>query len=269
MLGRLLKYEFRATGRVFLPFFGALIVVSIISRILGLLSGSTGGGAAAISESPYIIGVVLSIMLMVAVVVVAFILMIQRFSKNLIGDEGYLMFTLPVTVDSLIFSKMIASAVWTVLSAVFVVISVMIMALADLNQLFSSLSKFLGDIFSSDAVNALTCIQVIIFIILTLFSSSLTFYMCISLSMLFNRRRGLASVGIYMLLMTFVQTLTALGAGFISTDLAGFLFGWVGNLSAAGTGNIFLLGMNLVGIVGGGVMYFITRWMLSRKLNLE
>ena len=33
MLGKLMKYEFKATGRIFLPMFGALIVVAAVNRL--------------------------------------------------------------------------------------------------------------------------------------------------------------------------------------------------------------------------------------------
>ena len=258
---KLLKYEFRATGRVFLPFFGALIVISVINRILGAIFDGSG--------APYVIGMVIAVMLMVAVFVVAYVLMIQRFSKNLIGDEGYLMFTLPVSVDAIIFSKMIVSAVWFILNALIVVISIMIMALVDIGRVWPFIRDFLNGIFSFGMGAVGITIQAIIFLILTMFSSVLMFYMCIALSMLFNRRRGLASVGIYMALMTAMQTLGALGIGFLGTDLVGVMFGWIGNLSEAGIANMMLLGSNLVGIVVSGIMYFVTRFMLSRKLNLE
>jgi len=258
---KLLKYEFRATGRVFLPFFGALIVISAINRLLGAIFDKSG--------TPYILGMVLAVALMVAVFVVAYVLMIQRFSKNLIGDEGYLMFTLPVSVDAIIFSKMIVSAVWFIISSIIVLVSILIMALFDIRMVFPYIQTAISEIFSNAGSGTLLVLQAIIFIIISLFSTVLTFYMCLSLSMLFNRRRGLATVGIYMVLMTFLQTLAALGIGFFGTDLAGFLFGWVGNLSEAALANVAMLGVNLVSVIGCGIMYFITRFMLSRKLNLE
>ena len=270
MLGKLLKYEFRATGRVFLPFFGALIVVSVINRIISLFSpGESTYGFPQAQGAPYIIGTVLSIMLMVAVFVVAFVLMIQRFSKNLIGDEGYLMFTLPVSVDSLIFSKLIVSTVWFLLSIVVVMISIVIMSLMDVRDVISNIGRALERIFTGGVGDIIMGIQTIILTLVTLFASTLSFYMCISLAMLFNRRRGLISVGFFLLLITVMQILGVLGVGFINTDLAGTLFGWIGNLTAPVASNMTMLGSNLLMLIGGGIMYFVTRYMLSRKLNLE
>lgn len=43
--------------------------------------------------------------------VVTAVILIQRFYKNLLGSEGYLMFTLPVTVSQHLFSKTIIAVV--------------------------------------------------------------------------------------------------------------------------------------------------------------
>ena len=46
------------------------------------------------------------------------VLMVYRFYKNLMTDEGYLMFTLPVSRSQLIWSKLMVALAWGVLSAV-------------------------------------------------------------------------------------------------------------------------------------------------------
>lgn len=48
--------------------------------------------------------------------VLTIVVTIQRFRKNLLGDEGYLMFTLPVSTSSLILSKCITALIYAVLS---------------------------------------------------------------------------------------------------------------------------------------------------------
>ena len=272
MLGKLLKYEFRATGRVFLPFFGALLIVSIVSRVIGSIS-SFSSAVPALPEGPYVIGMVLSIMLMVAVFVVAFILMIQRFAKNLIGDEGYLMFTLPVRVDSLIFSKLIVSAVWFIVSVIVVVISIVIMSLMDIGQAFNAIRITFGEIFNGNIGDVLLVAQAVITPILALFTTALTFYMCISLSMLANRRRGLLSFGIFLLYCIVAQTITALlnsaGLGIIGTNFTYQLFtvGVDGSFVSM-VNRMFLRGI-VTNLIQGTIMYAITRYMLRRRLNLE
>jgi hypothetical protein len=58
---------------------------------------------------------VLALFIAVIVVgVITLIVIILRFGRNLLGDEGYLLFTLPTTTDRLILSKLIAGMVWSV-----------------------------------------------------------------------------------------------------------------------------------------------------------
>ena len=51
-----------------------------------------------------------------AIAVLCFVSTVQRFYKNLLGREGYLMHTLPVTETQLILSKLLTSMVWVLCS---------------------------------------------------------------------------------------------------------------------------------------------------------
>ena len=77
MLRKLMKYEFTATGRIFLPLYGALIVVAFIQRLflnfnIGNMENLSLGILA--SSVP-----MLFLILLVAVFVTSFIMMIIRF----------------------------------------------------------------------------------------------------------------------------------------------------------------------------------------------
>ena len=52
----------------------------------------------------------------VAVAVVSVMTIVTRFTRNLLGREGYLMHTLPVTETQLVTSKLISSTVWSLCS---------------------------------------------------------------------------------------------------------------------------------------------------------
>ena len=63
----------------------------------------------------------------VAIGVVCIVTIIQRFTKNLLGREGYLMHTLPVHPEQLVASKLISSMVWVICSGVVGILSVLLM----------------------------------------------------------------------------------------------------------------------------------------------
>ena len=61
--------------------------------------------------------------MLVAMVVVTFVVILQRFYKNLLEGEGYLMHTLPVPTWMLVASKLIAAVIWDILGFVIIILS--------------------------------------------------------------------------------------------------------------------------------------------------
>jgi hypothetical protein len=117
MLGKLLKHEFKATARLLLPIYLLLVVLTIIDRIVlgldfkGSLSIVTGFVTFAYVAT------------LIAIVVVSFVIIALRFYKNLLSDEGYLMFTLPTKQSALINSKLIVSFIWNIAGVLAVFLS--------------------------------------------------------------------------------------------------------------------------------------------------
>ena len=102
MLTKLLKHEFRATARIMGPLYLVLLAVALGFNFSARLMDSGNfvlNMLAALVVMAYVVAIT-------AVFIVAFILMLQRFYKNLLGDEGYLMFTLPVTPAQHITAKL-------------------------------------------------------------------------------------------------------------------------------------------------------------------
>ena len=76
---------------------------------------------------------------MIAVTVMTTVVMVLRFYRNLLRDEGYLMHTLPVSVHSLVWSKLIVSLCWF---AVTFLVILLTMLLTGLIQSGASLGEF-------------------------------------------------------------------------------------------------------------------------------
>lgn len=142
MLGKLMKYEIKATQRIFLPLYGLILVFALLIKVFMLFNIQNARGMAII---PFVITMIIYCVLIAAVCVMTLVVTIQRFNKNLLGDEGYLSFTLPVKVHSHIDSKMIISLMWTVLSLIVSAVSIFILASDN-----STASRF-GDFWSSSA----------------------------------------------------------------------------------------------------------------------
>ena len=106
MLGKLMKHEFRATARIMLPVMGAMVALALLANL------SIRGLAGNLSDIPmlrilFVLIIIFFSVAVVATIVMSLVIMVSRFYRNLLKDEGYLMFTLPVSVHELIWSKLI------------------------------------------------------------------------------------------------------------------------------------------------------------------
>ena len=270
MLGKLIKYEFKATGRIFLPVFGALLVMSAISRLLIGLQLKT----------PQVISITLSSMLIAAAFVLILVLTIQRFNKNLLSGEGYLMHTLPVSTDKLIWSKLIVAAVWTLVCAAVVLLSISIMALStgDFREFLHTLGQ-LG-VLSFD--QALIVLEICVIALAGLAGGILCLYACMALSLFFNKHRVAISVAIFIGITTLLQILAAIVISVSSNRFRDFLFG-LSEYSETGTGNglyTFFQAHSMLAVHAGALLVLLviaafgaaffatTRYMLKNRLNL-
>ena len=96
MLFKLLKYDFRSMWKTFSLVWAACLVLALVNRFTLPFEGQTnvtigpGDGILAFITALVFFGVLF------AMFVAVMIFVIQRFYKGLLGDEGYLMNTLPV-----------------------------------------------------------------------------------------------------------------------------------------------------------------------------
>ena len=101
MLRKLLKYEFMSTARVFGLCYIGVLVAALLMRIFGDIAYTqnlqNGTGIFNVTEILTMTSTGFYFLMIAAVCVLTFVLILQRFWKNLMGSEGYLMHTLPVS----------------------------------------------------------------------------------------------------------------------------------------------------------------------------
>ena len=266
MLRKLMKYEIKATGRILLPLYGALIAFALINKIF--FFGTTpldklnfeflGGIPAALSIFAY--GCI-----MAAIFIVTFFVIIQRFYKNLLGDEGYLMNTLPVPQWKNISSKLIIAMFWTIVSGIIAILSILIMVFNPqaFGDFFPKFGELLSELYNHYGVNPyILGFEFIICALLQLAMNTLMIYSSISIGHLFNKRKILCSFGAFIVLSLIMNAIAStIGVNYIKitpdvsspfTMMHGVLF----------TGII----VNLVFLA---IYFVITNYILKNKLNLE
>ena len=124
MLGKLMKHEFKATAKLFLPLLTAVLALlggfQVIFLLVKWLMGNNDSHP--LVTVLFALFAVLAALALIALLAVIVIVAIQRFYKNLLGDEGYLMFTLPATPGQQILSKLLVSLAWSLAGIVVVIL---------------------------------------------------------------------------------------------------------------------------------------------------
>lgn len=266
MLGKLLKYEIKATSRTFLPLFGVLLLFTLINKLFFIINPSHFSLPQGISMTVYVVT-------LVGIIVVTLLITIQRFYKNLLGDEGYLMFTLPVKPWQLITSKLAVSGMWNIVSTAVAILSVLVMVLgsADLRAFPRAWAEMMQNMRLAMGMSpALFFFELALLILGGLAMGIMVIYLSIALGHQLNSKKLLGSFGAFLLTTTVIQSVTTFVVWLLSKLLSGHGFGeWLGSLSfAAGTQLGMWTGI-VYEVIVTAVCFALTNWLLKKRLNLE
>lgn len=266
MLKKLYKHEFYSLFRSLLPIYAALFGFSVLSRLVYLVK--TENSIINTFKTLAVIGYVLTI---IAVFIVGIVIVVTRFYRNLLSNEGYLTFSLPFTATQHIVCKLICGAVTVAVDFVLVFFSLAVLGIGTKAE--NDFIKFLPELFKAFfnygewPQLTLLIAEIAVFAIITLLEALLMFYAAIAIGQQFKNRVG-ASVIAYICLYAASQIISLIFMSFI------FAFG-----SASGFENYLNSGISAVSLLLllpivfsallGTAYFLITRYFLSRKLNLE
>ena len=275
MLGKLLKHEFRATGRTMLPLYGAVVVLALLAnvsiRIIDRGVGFLLTVFCGLIVAAFGVGVI-------AAGIMTIVLMVKRFYTNYLKDEGYLMHTLPVSVHGLVWSKMLVSIVW--FAATFAVVG-LVLLLTMLFQTGTNLAQFFSGFPSwADIMRAvreigipagdlwLMGLELLLVVLVSGLFTCLHFYAAMSLGHMFAKDKILLSI-VFFVGISFVLSLATTGYGslrVVTLDSAPF------DLNSARDALRFarsIIGeMLLVEVIQSALLYAATTLSLKKGLNL-
>ncbi|MBO1264261.1 hypothetical protein J3A84_04275 [Proteiniclasticum sp. SCR006] len=265
MLSKLMKYELRATARYFLPIYGAIIVFSMLIGIRGVNDTYRN-----------ILSVILPMALGLSFMglgVMTLIMVVKRFDSNLLGDEGYLMFTLPVKSQSIILSKLLTSMIWILSSALVFFLSMGIITWKEFN-----LREILEEL-SNLQLDPYFLVVFVLVILMSIIQFLLQVYASLGIAQAYSisKSRILGGTLIFILfsiVINMVETLAAAGFTFLFGDSQ-----WFHDLVQRAESNDFITVFStiqlfftiLLGylILKNILFYFLTKYHLQKKLNLE
>ena len=289
MLKKLFKHDFRALSRTLFPLQISILGGGLVATLLTVLTIRVGENTANAEGSSLLRSLIMgvsattSILIGVAIMASAFVtllLICYHFYRSFLGDEGYLTFTLPVSTDKLILSKLFTGMIWTLINAAVIVVTLLIFSvfgtttnsIANMDVL-NAIRTFFTDILPQAAqyVNVpLTIVEIIVIGILGLAAQMLELYFAIVVGgQVAKKHKVLAAIGMYLLInmgvgiiSTTFMSIVTLGEGITSIafdtvqEVGGFMtsvFGWYGVLFA-GLAVLF---------------FFLIRSIFKKNLNLQ
>lgn len=276
MTGKLIKYEIRSSVRLIGLIWVALLAVSVLlAVVMGIFDRlmEAHGAIAVLGKLLSIIPPLLYVGIFIAMFVITVLIVLLRFYRGLLGDEGYLMHTLPVKPWQLITAKGIVAAGVVIVSSIVAALSVMILVGSDD---FSGMMKGIGSLLKSLANEPkyiLVVIEGVIIMVLSALQSVYRIYAAMAIGQLVDKHRALASLAAYIainiaLTVIFVAIILigdatgldyVLGRWFMGVDFAEEIFAAI---------QLAMGAMFLVTVVQLAAFHVITERILSLKLNL-
>lgn len=282
----LLKNDFLASARVISLFYIALVILVGFFLVCAFLQsgGSISGEFAEKVTLARNISIAISIVVSFLLIFVTFFFVVYDFFKSLFSPQGYLSFTLPVSSNQLLASKVIVYGGWMILSyAAFMLISVFLLNYTadevigrEKISFIEGLLGMLGDIPSTTQIIAyIVYIVAMFFVIFLSFVSIVYFSITVSHVRLLQKHSIIASILIF-----FATAVIFLILAFKTTEIVNFVM--VFNEDKTLSFGIlqpgeYLSGNRLAMEVTPGfaflildiVMFFATSYVMHKKVNLK
>lgn len=270
MLGKLIKHEWKGTYRMGCLMLGAMAVVTFLgwlafqAPVWKSLSGSSVENYNGLLDVFSVFTLIIYAMLLVCVHFGTKIYLGIRFYRTMYTDEGYLTHTLPVTKNQILVSKIFVSGVWTLIVLISIYLSLFLLGLSSVlaivpdftvSELFEGIGEVFREMeywFDFDTVRLL-----VMGLLLSLIGPFLTvtiLFGAISLGQLVSRGRLLMGVLFYIIILVAEQLLVAFFRSF-----------------AVGVGSYVNTNMDIsfvMDLLTAGILYAVTHFVISRKLNL-
>lgn len=280
MLGKLIKHEFRATGRLMAPLFGALVLLALVVRANDLVFQHVESYSAFLNVLNTLL-IIAYVLALLGVMVFSTVLMIKRFHQNFLTDEGYLMFTLPTSVHSLLWSKLITAALFFIFTFLAEALSVAIVVWRGglAREMFTGFADLFRAMDSYYMANGLAfALEMLALLFVSLLVTCLLFYAPMSIGYSFANHKGLLSVVFYFVIQAVLQIFgVAVLAGAVNdTAFHRLLTDAMDNLGRIDTPvtamqaahGTMLLAL-FTELFLGAILYFLTYFMLRKHRNLQ
>lgn len=270
MLGKLIKHEFGATARYFIPLYGFILVLSplfaLMMRMVIDLDVDESAVGLSLIASMAMFGIFGYAFLIIAVFIATLILIVIRFYKTTATSEAYLTFTLPVKTHQVVLSKTTAAVVWEILAFIIAVTSLIVMfcitGITSPSEILEGLRELFGNaLFHMDGGDIYTISVMLLSALAGVIASVLKIYCAIAIGQLFRNHRVLISIGIYFAIHFSIQFISM----FLS--IGGILLMHDDTLSQAYYNLTYTISF-IENVVIAGAGFWVTTWIMKKHLNV-
>lgn len=272
MTGKLMKYECRSMFKQMSIIWVALPILAVFASFANwvimdeeLISSSLLLSKIIVTVTNFAYGAIF-----VALIAVTALIIIMRFYKGLLKDEGYLMHTLPVKTWQLITAKGAIAVLTIVISVIVAGISVMLMnVVGGLGEVFD----FIGDIFSGYRhypIAILYTVEVLVLLLAMALKWIYQVYAGLSIGQLAARHKIALSVAAYLGIGMAMTILLIIFMQVVGTSGIEWLFDDVFRVEQAEEGiQVVLIGLTIIQLVQVVILHVVSEQLLAKKLNLE
>ena len=285
MLGKLIKYELKATSRTFFLMYAGILILAVINRIFySIQIGSysdifinenvshfspTGG-----TVLSTLTGIFTSLYFLLAfsMFIVVIVIVLQRFYKNLFGDEGYLMLTLPVRSWELIISKAITAAIWYFACTAVIILSLGILLsdsfiLSVISEAFYEIQYELAEL---SGIIVPVIVKIFAVYVFAAIGNALPLFACISIGQTWKKHRVLGAFLAYFGLNTVMQIVSSTIFAVVGQMPAFQEFFYLETAeSFVRFFDITLIFSVFITLVLYVISFFITKHIIENKIDLE
>ncbi len=264
MFKKLLKYDLKFMLRQESILMGALIICACLVRLFDFINQKINYFALNILN----VGLNFTfIILLIMVLVYVFISGIRRYYRNVLSDEGYLTHTLPVKKSTILLSKLISYLIVSFL-AVIIFISSIFIAYLQTNPIYflqRVLQNLINFIYLSNGWTITYAIIVMLIFVTSLLLYTIYVPMCLTLASLSNERRGILTIAYMIATWGVMQFINFIGL-IIYDVFDNYVLFSINNQTKV---LILLVGILIFIVLEILAMYFITLYILKKKLNLK
>ena len=288
MLKKLYKYDWKSVSMLLLVLHGVLLAYSVIGRLAVVIAENfaTRGGnnfdthtslVTTIFGMSAVAYILIYVIFIIGIVLATILYLAARMQKSLFSDEGYLTNTLPVSQDKLLWSKILVFWTWSAIDFLCVALSILILTSypETMQDILDGFQLFFTSLLGFEGFNAMTnAIAVTLGLIAEYFfymTSLILFSIC--LGSLFKTHKSLGAVvsffginigqSVIMLILMFILPPLSPITTVVTTDNGEIIS------STGGNGTAQVLFMIVWYLVLSVIFYLGSRYILTKKLNLD